>query len=164
MMKMEAQGKGISGLLYRATLLPTRYGLRPERLQARLHQARAEGNPAPLAEVVIDLGRLLKTVLEARTREEIVARVRERKSRKVGIREKLDRIDSHRIKPSLGYRIVGEGCSQVGPGGVAYVVRIENLDHRPAGIPAASCQRLPLGPLRSNHRGSGDRQWSDRAR
>ena len=27
MMKMEAQGKGIAGLLYRATLLPTRYGL-----------------------------------------------------------------------------------------------------------------------------------------
>ena len=83
---------------------------------------------------MIDLGRLLKTVLEARTREEIVARVRERKSRKVGIREKLDRIYSHRVKPSLGYRIVGEGCSQVG--GVAYVVRIENLDHPPAGVPA----------------------------
>ena len=41
MMTMEAQGKGIAGLLHRATLLPTRYGLGPERIQARLQRMQA---------------------------------------------------------------------------------------------------------------------------
>jgi len=72
MMKIEAQGKGISGLLYRATLLPTRYGLRPDRLQARIQRMqrileRSEVTPTiPVSAVALErhpgIASVLRTV------------------------------------------------------------------------------------------------------
>src|SRR2546422_9682184 len=60
MFTMEIPGKGISGLLHRATLLPTRYGLRPEKVHARLRQmdamlARSEVPPTiPVSAVALE--------------------------------------------------------------------------------------------------------------
>lgn len=60
MFTMEVPGKSISGLLRRATLLPTRYGLRPEKVHARLRQmqamlARSEVTPTiPVSAVTLE--------------------------------------------------------------------------------------------------------------
>ena len=60
MFTMEVPGKSISGLLHRATLLPTRYGLRPEKVHARLRQmqamlARSEVTPTiPVSAVTLE--------------------------------------------------------------------------------------------------------------
>src|SRR5438093_10449898 len=60
MFTMEVPGKSISGLLRRATLLPTPYGLRPEKVHARLRQmqamlARSEVTPTiPVSAVMLE--------------------------------------------------------------------------------------------------------------
>jgi len=72
MMTMEAQGKGISELLYRATLLPARYGLGPDRIQARVRRMqrileRADMTPTiPVSAVALErhpgIASVLRTV------------------------------------------------------------------------------------------------------
>ena len=99
-------------------------------------QAEAEGNPLLLVEVVIDLGRLLKAVGDVGAGEEVVAGVREREPRQIGIGVELDGGHGNRVKPRSRNHVARKGRSQRGSGGGADAVGIVDLHQLPVGVQA----------------------------